>query len=142
MSKELDSGIYNLIIKLDSDQQIEVGSLGKLEFKSGYYIYTGTAQRNLTARIERHQSNDKKLHWHIDYLLQFGEVIDVALWSGSKELECQLHQFLLNNCSVKELVAEFGASDCQCNTHLLYSREIPNLTDDREIKKFVEQKGR
>ncbi|KXS44404.1 MAG: hypothetical protein AWU54_760 [Candidatus Frackibacter sp. T328-2] len=129
---ELDSGIYNLIIYLPLDKVIKVGSLGEFEFESGYYVYTGTAQRNLLARINRHKSKDKKLHWHIDYLLQEADVAAVRTWEGSKELECQIHQSLLKRSEFTEPVLGFGASDCNCNTHLSYSKERPKI--DEEVK--------
>ncbi|SJZ42151.1 GIY-YIG nuclease family protein [Selenihalanaerobacter shriftii] len=132
MNQEIDSGIYNLIIHLPEDVEIKVGSLGKLNFKEGYYIYTGTAQRNLTARVARHKRKKKKLHWHIDYLLQKAEVIDIKKWPGDKEFECKIHQTLLNNLNLVEPVSGFGASDCNCNSHLLYSSQLPIIDDKIE----------
>ncbi|ADL11853.1 GIY-YIG nuclease family protein [Acetohalobium arabaticum] len=127
MSSELESGIYNLIISLKEDCKIKVGSLGEFEFKSGYYIYTGTAQQNLSARIERHRSKNKKLHWHIDYLLQKAEVIEVKTWAKDREAECQIHQKLAIKPEFTEPVVGFGASDCSCKTHLLYSPQKPEV---------------
>ncbi|MBM7624190.1 GIY-YIG nuclease family protein [Sporohalobacter salinus] len=133
MSSELESGIYNLIIYLDKDCNIEVGSLGEFNFERGYYIYTGTAQRNLSARIDRHKSQDKKLHWHIDYLLQKAEIVDVETWPKNKEAECQIHQELASKPEFVEPIAGFGASDCSCRTHLLYSFQRPKIEDKLAI---------
>lgn len=127
MDEKLDSGIYNLIIYLPDSKEIKVGSLGEFKFKKGYYIYTGTAQRNLSARVARHKSEEKKLHWHIDYLLQFAEIIEVKTWQRDKEFECQIHQGLSQQPEIVEPVLGFGASDCDCNTHLLYSSHLPKI---------------
>lgn len=127
MDKDLESGIYNLIIYLAKNKEIEVGSLGEFKFKSGYYIYTGTAQRNLQARINRHRKEDKRLHWHIDYLLQYGEIKEVKTWAEEQEFECRLHNKLAQYLGLEEPISGFGASDCSCNSHLLYSCQLPKI---------------
>lgn len=134
MDSELESGIYNLIIYLSENYKIEVGSLGEFEFESGYYIYTGTAQRNLPARLTRHKSQDKKLHWHIDYLLQKAEVIEVETWDRDKKAECQIHQDLAMKPEFIKPIAGFGASDCNCRTHLLYSSQRPEIETEFIMK--------
>ncbi|MFP4052091.1 MAG: GIY-YIG nuclease family protein, partial [Thermoplasmata archaeon] len=63
-------GIYTLVIELKEDKVIEVGAIGNIDFDKGYYVYVGSAQNGLEARIERHLSDEKKIHWHIDYLLK------------------------------------------------------------------------
>ncbi|MGZ7049923.1 MAG: GIY-YIG nuclease family protein, partial [Methanobacterium sp.] len=60
---------YCLLINLNVDSEISVGKLGKLNFKKGFYVYVGSALNSIDARIKRHLKNDKKLFWHIDYLL-------------------------------------------------------------------------
>ena len=48
----MNSGIYNLIILLRKDAIIIIGKLGKFSFPKGYYVYTGSAKKNLSSRIE------------------------------------------------------------------------------------------
>ena len=60
---------YQLWIALRRPLDIEVGRLGVCRFPAGVYVYTGSAKRNLEARIARHCRKDKTLRWHIDYLL-------------------------------------------------------------------------
>ena len=64
-----NSGTYQLVIHLEADRIITVGKLGRFHFPAGYYIYSGSAQKNLTHRISRHLRKKKPLRWHIDYLL-------------------------------------------------------------------------
>ena len=45
---------YQLWIALRRPLQIEIGRLGLLSFPAGVYVYTGSAKRNLEARIARH----------------------------------------------------------------------------------------
>jgi sugar fermentation stimulation protein A len=43
-----DRGVYLLILKVDQKETIEVGSLGRRVFKKGFYVYVGSAKRNLS----------------------------------------------------------------------------------------------
>lgn len=58
-----------LVIKVEKDMQVSVGALGKLAFKKGLYAYVGSAQNNLEKRVSRHLRKEKRMCWHIDYLL-------------------------------------------------------------------------
>ncbi|MBL6665082.1 MAG: DUF123 domain-containing protein [Rickettsiales bacterium] len=62
---------YQLHINIKNNIEIGIGKLGKFIFPRGHYIYTGSTKKNIDERIKKHQSNspNKKLHWHIDYLL-------------------------------------------------------------------------
>ena len=84
---------YQLHIHISDNIEIQIGKLGKFTFPRGHYIYTGSAKKNIDERIKRHQSNspDKKLHWHIDYLLydKKSKIIEVSKFD--KE-ECILNQ--------------------------------------------------
>ena len=110
---------YQLHINLRKNIEITVGKLGKICFPMGSYIYTGSAKRNIDRRIKRHElkSPNKKLHWHIDYLLddKNTRIIEVNKFS---EEEC-----ILNRKTCGEIIiARFGSSDCKnkCKSHLKY----------------------
>ncbi|MEE9474859.1 MAG: GIY-YIG nuclease family protein, partial [Candidatus Hydrothermarchaeaceae archaeon] len=70
-------GIYALIITLEEDKNICVGKLGPVDFKKGYYVYIGSALNSLEGRINRHRRKDKKLRWHVDYLLNEGKIVEI-----------------------------------------------------------------
>lgn len=70
-----DSGVYVMIMHLNSDLELEIGSKGMMHFKAGYYMYVGSAKANLTKRIERHKRKRKKMHWHLDYFRGHCEMI-------------------------------------------------------------------
>ncbi len=64
-------GCYCLIIYVKKKSRIKIGKkLGCIEFKMGIYVYIGSAMNSLESRLNRHLSDDKKLHWHVDYLLK------------------------------------------------------------------------
>lgn len=77
--------------------------------------------RNLSKRIARHQRKEKKLRWHIDYLLSHPEVelIEVISYPSKIKEECFYNQLLLNE-KAEVSVKGFGSSDCrECPSHLL-----------------------
>ncbi len=123
----MTSGVYHLIIHLSSDTIIEIGKLGEYHFQSGYYVYTGSAMRGLEQRIARHQRSNKRLHWHIDYLLKHGQIIEVMTHITKERQECQFNQMImsLSGCCIP--VKGFGSSDCNCLSHLAFFEEKPTL---------------
>ena len=110
---------YQLTIELPQERIISIGRLGQFIFPAGNYLYTGSARRHLVSRVKRHLSKDKKLHWHIDYLLAV-EGAEVTAVHLSEKTECEC------NRAVKGIVlaAGFGSSDCKekCGSHLKYLR--------------------
>jgi sugar fermentation stimulation protein A len=102
---------------------IRVGRLGRFHFRPGVYFYVGSAQRNLSARLERHSRKKKPLHWYIDYLSVKTEMLGAITVPGHRELECKLAKDLGRMFELA--VPGFGASDCRCGGHLFYARELP-----------------
>lgn len=110
---------YQLAIKVAKAVRISVGRFGDLVFPAGRYVYTGSAKRNIEARIARHLSKDKTLRWHIDWLLA-APGVKVTAVERSAEGECLLNQ----RTGGEIIVPGFGASDCieGCGSHLRYFR--------------------
>jgi Uri superfamily endonuclease len=106
---------YQLYIELALPTTLTIGKLGTFDFPAGRYVYTGSAKRNIEARIKRHLSKHKKLKWHIDYLLDSANaiVINVIKYTLS---ECELNQQVLGTV----IFPKFGATDCHagCGSHL------------------------
>ena len=112
---------YQLHIDLRSEQTLSIGKLGKFDFPAGHYIYTGSAKKNLEARIKRHLAKDKKLRWHIDYFLNSPEAV-ITQVKRFTEPECEINQKTQGISLIKGL----GASDCQagCISHLKYIKQL------------------
>lgn len=123
VNEAIDSGSYILIIHNEKNQKIEIGNLGRIEFKKGYYCYVGSALQYLSKRVERHKRKIKKLHWHIDYLLNKTKIFKSVEIRSPEKLECEIAKSLkaISEGSVKN----FGSSDCSCETHLFYFKENP-----------------
>lgn len=126
----LSATVYQLDIVLAADARIAVGRLGEFLFPAGRYVYTGSARRNLDARVRRHLSRDKEQRWHVDYLLmaELAEVVGVRLFEDG---ECAVNQ-----ATEGVVVAPgFGASDCRsgCGSHLKYCGRSECLADSANV---------
>lgn len=127
-------GTYCLLINVKKDTKIKIGNvLGFINFSEGYYVYVGSAMNSLESRLNRHLSDDKKKHWHADYLLlnKNSEIEDIYYTASRKKVECEIATNLSENSSSE--VDKFGCSDCKCNSHLLYFKNkedaITNIKD-------------
>ncbi|HET6491036.1 MAG TPA: DNA/RNA nuclease SfsA [Syntrophales bacterium] len=118
-----DRGSYLLLLEIARSRSVDVGSLGKILFRKGYYVYTGSARLNLTKRIERHLRRRKQFHWHIDYLRDRAESCRALPVRSSSDLE---HDMAIALGKLADwTVPRFGSSDCKCTTHLFGFKENP-----------------
>ncbi|MFX1407837.1 MAG: DUF123 domain-containing protein [Promethearchaeota archaeon] len=124
-------GTYNIVIFLKENSKIQIGSLGKIFFSKGYYLYVGSAMgisgsATLINRVRRHlrNSNNKKLHWHIDYFLANSNSIIKKLYliPSQHPYECIIAQEIFVNAD--DYIKNFGSSDCQCKSHLFYFKRF------------------
>ena len=106
---------------MKKSDKIKIGHLypTAYKFKKGYYVYIGSAMNSLIPRLSRHLSDEKKMHWHIDYLLKSpnSDIREILFTDSIKRIECDL----ANSIAKDGLEIErFGCSDCNCNSHLIY----------------------
>jgi len=120
-----DSGLYTLLIHLESKKDLQVGRLGWFHFPSGYYLYTGSARRHLSARLRRHRSSNKHPRWHIDYLLQAGKIVNIKIYPPCPGGECGLNLAISQKEGAAVVAKGFGSSDCNCPSHLYHFSSRP-----------------
>jgi Uri superfamily endonuclease len=115
---------YTLVIALAEPSTIEVGALGEQPLPSGWYAYTGSAfGPGGLSRVERHRElarGEREVrHWHVDYLLGHPAAsIDTVVVTGGRDVEC-----LVAGALPSAGIADFGASDCDCSSHLAYAED-------------------
>ena len=119
--------LYQLLIRLDNEKLIKIGSLGNFNFPEGYFIYTGSAKRNFAYRIIRHIRKKKKYKWHIDYLLKHGRIIQIKKYKSQALSECNLNRITQKKYKGVDIIKGFGSSDCKCRSHLLFVGKKFNL---------------
>jgi len=122
-------GSYVLVVDCDGPVEIEVGALGVITF-NGAYAYVGSAfGAGGLSRVDRHRelaAGDRATrHWHIDYLLGDDDTsLSTVETYPDRDIECALATaFADAGC---DPVAAFGASDCDCGSHL-WGLETPSL---------------
>lgn len=113
--KKREKGTYVLIIEVPKREVIKVGCLGAITFPKGLYAYVGSALNGMESRINRHLRREKRVYWHIDYLLNKASIKAVIFAKTEKRMECNIAQNLAKN--FVSLVS-FGSSDCKCKSHL------------------------
>ena len=108
---------YQLEIEVSRPVRVAVGKLGALRVQAGRYVYTGSARRNLEARVSRHLTGGRSKRWHVDYLLAAPQVRIVGV-TMSAVAECRLNR----RTPGITLFPGFGSSDCRkgCRSHLKY----------------------
>jgi Uri superfamily endonuclease len=114
------AGTYALLVHLDSATDIEVGRLGHIRFRAGHFVYTGSAlgPGGLAARLRRYAVGPRRLHWHVDYLLEHAEVVGALVREDKARLECAWARWFSDRC--ESACDDFGASDCRCPSHLFF----------------------
>jgi endonuclease-3 len=114
-----EGGTYTLVFALHSDVDIEVGALGTHRFPAGGYCYTGSALGSGGfSRTDRHRrvaaGEHTVRHWHVDYFGGHPETELLAVErTPAQNCECAVARELGEGP-----VPGFGASDCDCETHL------------------------
>jgi Uri superfamily endonuclease len=127
----MEKGIYTLVLSLSADQDLEIGSLGPIRFRAGYYAYTGSARGpgGLT-RVKRHLSvmegTNSVQRWHIDRLLPHTTLVEVVTTKTEEDLECPIARKIGERLS---FVERFGCTDCRCPSHLHFSRDREEILE-------------
>jgi Uri superfamily endonuclease len=124
-------GTYALIYSLGSECRIRVGKLGTHTFPAGFYVYIGSAlgPGGLAGRIYRHigrSSSAGSQHWHIDYLAAKASLLELWTYSNPARREHTWAETLKGLDGALIPVPRFGASDCQCPSHLFLFRSKPD----------------
>ncbi len=122
-------GTYQLVLNLDEEKVIDIGSFGRFRFQRGYYIYIGSAQGSggLKDRLNHHLNITNKPHWHIDYLRRFAEVQEIWITESEENFEHEWAELMLEMPGGLFFINGFGSSDCACISHLFYFREYPSF---------------
>lgn len=122
-------GTYGLILRSSRQQRIQIGRLGDLSARKGYYIYVGSAfgPGGLAGRVQHHCRVSVSPCWHIDYLRPAVEMAEVWYSDDPQRREHQWGRILKGIRGAVVPMVGFGASDCGCDSHLFYFTASPAL---------------
>ena len=128
------AGTYVLVMRVPAPLQVRIGRLGASVLPAGWYVYVGSAlgPGGLRGRLARHFRADKKLRWHIDYVLssaaaatQAQPIAQVWYVCSAVRNECVWARELGALPGARVAMRGFGASDCHCPSHLLAFEAFP-----------------
>jgi sugar fermentation stimulation protein A len=118
-----DRGSYIVVLKAVRDRLLFIDGIGKVRIRKGYYCYVGSAEKDLSRRIERHKRLQKNCFWHIDYLRAAADFHAALPVRASDALECAIAGELRKIAGWQ--VPGFGSSVCGCSSHLVGMAEDP-----------------
>jgi len=123
-----EPGTYALVLSSRADGLVRVGRLGVLRLQSGFYVYVGSAlgPGGVRARLAHHLKATSRPHWHIDYLRRQTSLEEVWYCHDHVSQEHQWAQCLGTQTGASIPLAGFGASDCQCESHLYFFQSRPS----------------
>ncbi|MCE4619237.1 MAG: GIY-YIG nuclease family protein [Desulfurococcales archaeon] len=104
-------GVYILILGVESDQSLDIGSLGRHRVEKGYYAYIGSAKGpgGIRARLCRHIHRCGRRHWHIDYFRDIAKPIAFTYCCQENASESWLYHILARR--LQPYIRGFGSSD-------------------------------
>jgi Uri superfamily endonuclease len=122
-------GSYALLLQSDLQTNIRIGRRGEVRLQQGYYMYAGSAlgPGGLASRLKHHKAVSRKPHWHIDYLRKHCELVEIWYTYDEQRREHDWANCLLALPHARVAFNGFGASDCQCQTHLVYFSQRPDF---------------
>ena len=136
-----EKGTYVLIASVPQMKRIEIGRLGRFDIIPGYYAYVGSAfgSGGLRARLGHHLESTADPHWHIDYLLQVAQPVEIWYTTVDQKLEHHWADLLEKARRFRIPIPRFGSSDYHRTraSHLFYSKRCPAFEWFRQ--RLVEQ---
>jgi Uri superfamily endonuclease len=81
------------------------------------------------------KKRDKKLHWHIDYLLDLpeAEIVHIVMLMGPSRIEHRLAELVASMTEASTVVDRLGAQDARSGTHLFRISDPASLIANLKI---------
>jgi Uri superfamily endonuclease len=131
-----EKGTYVLLASVSQVKRIKIGQLGRFEIVPGFYAYVGSAfgAGGLCARIGHHLESTAAPHWHIDYLRQVAQPVEVWYTTADQKLEHYWADLLEKAPQFRVPISSFGSSDYRRSrsSHLFYSKRRPAFARFRQ----------
>ncbi|WP_022669250.1 GIY-YIG nuclease family protein [Desulfospira joergensenii] len=123
-------GTYIIVLHFDRARTIDVGKLGPVQFRKGYYAYVGSAfgPGGMKSRIRHHILPKKRCHWHLDYL----DTAAKEIWVSEPGARLEHEWALSLGRTSSGRIPGFGSSDCACDSHLLYFKNPKEMDKARK----------
>jgi len=122
-------GTYVLLMRLARAQPLTIGRLGRFDLPRGWYLYVGSAfgPGGVAARCRHHRRISPRPRWHVDYLRVVAPLRAIWFSHATIPLEHLWASRLARDPDLAIPIPGFGASDCDCATHLFRAAAKPDL---------------
>jgi Uri superfamily endonuclease len=122
-------GTYVLILENARPARFDVGRLGSIGLRTGFYAYVGSAlgPGGLRARVGRHLCPTRAVRWHIDYLKHATRIVEIWYLDDRVRREHAWAKALGRFPGASIPMPGFGSSDCSCPAHFFYLWTAPRL---------------
>ena len=126
-------GTYVLVLEALEHTKITAGRLGELDIIPGWYAYVGSAfgPGGVAARCAHHLRISTKPHWHIDYLRAVCQLREIWFSCHSAKVEHTWSNLVGKGRGASQPFPGFGASDCDCRSHLYRFHKAPSFSGFR-----------
>ncbi len=120
-------GTYALLLMSRARRTVQIGKCGSLQVAPGCYLYVGSAfgPGGIAARIAHHRREAPRPHWHIDYLRRALPLTECWFSFDPRHREHQWAEAAGRLLGASIPLARFGASDCDCPSHLFHFARPP-----------------
>jgi Uri superfamily endonuclease len=124
---EARAGTYALLLWSAAHRRIQVGRLGAIQLRRGWYVYVGSARGpgGVRARLAHHLRVARRPHWHVDYLRRHAAIREIWTSYDARADEHRWARVLAAAEGAQAPCAGFGSSDCSCGNHLFFFRQRP-----------------
>lgn len=129
------SGTYVLALTIDRQQRCRIGRLGDVELTPGCHYYVGSAlgPGGLKGRLGRHTRPLTRCRWHVDHLRSVAAVCCAWYMVDALRWEHVWAHALSAEQGLTIAVPRFGASDCDCPSHLFRDTSLTPRADLSEV---------
>jgi Uri superfamily endonuclease len=135
-------GTYLLVLRAANNVSITIGKKQTtFHCIPGYYYYIGSAfgPGGIAKRVKHHMKVSEHPHWHIDYIRHHIPIVEIWYSTDPKHREHQWAEIFGSMYGISIPLNGFGASDCDCLTHLFYSRQKRSISKFRQtVRKFIQ----
>jgi len=133
------TGSYLLLLDLAQPRMLRVGALGEIRFEAGVHLYAGSAfgSGGLAARLGHHLRPAARPHWHVDHLRRAARLVGIWVTHDPRRMECAFFEAAMRLRGARS-VPRFGASDCDCPSHLVAVPRLPlRATFRRHLRRLT-----
>ena len=128
-------GTYALWFTCTGSFHVIAGKLGPIDVSAGHWIYVGSAfgPGGLRSRLAHHLKPSHRPHWHLDYIKTGLQPMVVWATTDTVKREHAWATAFSGLNGATRPIAGFGATDCDCLSHLIHLPRKPNFTRFRKM---------